>query len=161
MLFRSEYGTGSTSTPAPGQAVLPYKALAIGAAQESGMAIVYGLTDEEKVDKNVTGKLYGWGRNYKYQLTGSTSGSMPLPKLLAGRDDIGMVGGAGAIYSIDKEGNLLMSGEGASGQLGDGKKEASTAVQYLRIPLKDGTDEPITDALGAASAINGKHTLSH
>ena len=147
------------NTLPPGIAWLPQKAMAIGAGHEAGLAIVYALNSSEKVDRDVTGNLYGWGKNYRYQLSGEKSGSIDRPRLLTDREHVYLAGGAGSIYAVDYSGKLTMSGEGTSGQLGDGTRQDSSQLSQLKTPLKAADNSEITDVLAAASAINGKHSL--
>jgi len=61
-----EFGIGTNASYYAGTVSLPYKAMAIGAGAQNGMAIVYQLADgadggDIVPNKAVTGIPYGWG----------------------------------------------------------------------------------------------------
>jgi hypothetical protein len=137
----NEYGAigNAADTGTRGTAALPYRAMAIGGGKNSTYASVFQLQqagDGQYVNvanlmtgTDVTGNFFGWGEvNNAYQTTDLTTNAPVQITDLRNetnkadyRGQVMMMGGNGATYTIDGNGNMILSGgNNYYGELGRG-----------------------------------------
>ena len=152
--YSYEYGTGGTSGSVLTMVPLEKRAMAIGAGTMNGMAVTYSLDANSKPQT----QAYAWGNNGYFAISTTNNAQIRKPTAMLGRTGVAMIGGGDAVYSVDKDGIVKMSGLGDQGQLANGSNTSTTNLAPYTIFTKNDTTEA-DNAIGAASAVGGKHSL--
>ena len=125
---------------------LTNRVMTFGAGSQSGMAVTYALN----ADSDISTATYSWGNNNYYAISPANSSTISTPTVMVNRNNVALIGGSNSVYTIDKDGKLIMSGRGNYGQLANGNnQDSSSASPFYAFTKADGT--AAEDAIGAAA----------